>query len=306
MPHRGWNETRIRMNELPRQTLRELILYHGRALCEDPRRCEALLKDHCGQHKREIAVLMAALRDQIPRDLLHGGGGTPPSLLQARLVRRLYDNLGIAEVFAAWAVESWMLALGLPVANAAPDDAPSQSPISAGGTVLAGRYRDQGDGTVTDLATGLQWMRAALGQRWTEPGCSGEAERHPWSEVLAAAERFNQARGAAGHADWRVPTIDELRTLIYCSGGRPRLWNDTGNECQGQFDRPTIYLPAFPNTPRAAFWSASPDASDPAYAWLVYFSNGQVNYGYKDRPACIRLVRGGTASGRRASKHRRK
>ncbi|AGA89452.1 Protein of unknown function (DUF1566) [Thioflavicoccus mobilis 8321] len=294
------------MNELPRQKLRDLILYYGRSLCEDPRRCEALLRDQCGEHKREIAVLMAALRDQVPRDLLHGCGGTPPSLLQARLVRRLYDNLGIAEVFGAWAIESWMLALGLPVANAAPDDTPRESPGPVGGTVLAGRYRDHGNGTVTDVTTGLQWMRPALGQRWTEPGCSGDAEQHLWSAALEAAERFNQASGYAGHADWRVPTIDELRTLIYCSGGQPQIWNDTGDECQGQFDRPTIYQPAFPNTPRASFWSASPDVSDPEYAWLVYFSNGHVNYGYKNRPACVRLVRGGTKSRPRDKKHRRK
>jgi hypothetical protein len=42
------------MNDLPRQKLRELIVEYGRSLCDDPRRCEALLKDYCGQHKREI------------------------------------------------------------------------------------------------------------------------------------------------------------------------------------------------------------------------------------------------------------
>lgn len=287
------------MNDLPRQKLRELILYYGRSLCEDPRRCEALLKDHCGQHKREIAVLMFALRDQIPRDLLHDSAGTPASLLQARLVRRLYDNLGIAEVFAAWAVESWMLALGLPV-ELAPAGGPG--PRLAGGSfpgpadeaaLLGGRYRDDGDGTISDLASGLQWMRCALGQTWSDPVCSGEPARHTWSAALEAAQRLNHRGGFAGRADWRLPALDELRTLVYCSGGRPRLWNGSGQECQGPFERPTVYPAAFPKTPPSWFWSSSPDASDPEYAWLVYFSNGHVNYGRKSQAGCVRLVRGG-------------
>ena len=287
------------MNDSPRQKLRELILYYGRSLCEDPRRCEALLKDHCGQHKREIAVLMAALRDRIPRDLLHDSAGTPPSLLQARLVRRLYDNLGIAEAFAAWAVESWMLALGLPVELSA---APGPGPRRAGGplpgptdeaALLGGRYRDHGDGTISDLSSGLQWMRCALGQAWRDPVCSGEPERHSWSAALEAAERLNRRGGLAGHRDWRLPTLDELRTLVYCSSGRPRLWNDAGHECRGPFERPAVYPAAFPKTPSSWFWSASPDASDPNYAWLVHFSNGYVNYGYKSQEGCVRLVRQG-------------
>jgi len=287
------------MNDLPRQKLRELILYYGRSLCEDPRRCEALLKDQCGQHKREIAVLMSALRDQVPRDLLQGAAGTPPSLLQARMVRRLYDNLGIDEAFAAWGVESWMLALGLPVElSAGPGlgkggtTAGMPGPTDAA-ALLGGRYRDHGDGTVSDLTSGLQWMRCALGQAWADPACSGEAERHTWSAAQEAAARFNRRGGHAGFDDWRLPTIDELRTLIYCSSGQPKLWNDTGGECQGPFERPSVFPAAFPGTPRSWFWSSSPDASDPDYAWLVHFSNGHVNYGYKAQPGYVRLVRQG-------------
>ncbi len=288
------------MNDQPRQKLRELILYYGRSLCEDPRRCEALLKDHCGQHKREIAVLMFALKDQIPHDLLRSMGGIPPSLLQARLVRRLYDNLGIAEAFAAWAVESWMLALGLPVELAAArGGGPRHGRLAGPGSdptdeavLLGGRYRDHGDGTLSDVTTGLQWMRCALGQTWSDLTCRGESVPHSWTAALEAAERLNSRGGYAGHADWRVPTIDELRTLIYCSSGQPRLWNDSDAECRGPFERPTLYPAAFPEAPRAWFWSSSPDMSDPDFAWLIYFSNGSVNYGYKSQTGCLRLVRG--------------
>jgi hypothetical protein len=33
------------MHDEPSQKLRELIIEYGRSLCDDPRRCEALLKD---------------------------------------------------------------------------------------------------------------------------------------------------------------------------------------------------------------------------------------------------------------------
>ncbi len=41
--------------------------------------------------------------------------------------------------------------------------------------LLGGRYRDNGDGTVTDVETGLQWMRCSLGQKWKGSTCVGEA-----------------------------------------------------------------------------------------------------------------------------------
>lgn len=57
------------MHDAPRQKLRELIVEYGRSLCDDPRRCEALLKDYCGQHKREIFVLVNALKNRVAEDL---------------------------------------------------------------------------------------------------------------------------------------------------------------------------------------------------------------------------------------------
>ena len=49
------------MNDGPRQTLRELVARYGRGLCSDARRCEGLLRDLCGGHRREINILVSAL-----------------------------------------------------------------------------------------------------------------------------------------------------------------------------------------------------------------------------------------------------
>lgn len=107
------------MNYLPRQQLYKLITTYGRALCDDPRRCEALLKDTCGQYRPEIAVLVGALREGVAADLLASQNNVPQTLLLADLTKRLHNNLALTEDAAKWGVESWALALKV---ICAPDD----------------------------------------------------------------------------------------------------------------------------------------------------------------------------------------
>ena len=62
-------------------------------------------------------------------------------------------------------------------------------------------YRDNGDGTVTDLNTGLMWTQ--------NPGA-----KKSFRQALAGA---SQCR-IGGYDDWRLPTIKELYSLIIFSG----------------------------------------------------------------------------------------
>src|SRR3712207_659269 len=101
------------MNEAPRRTLRELIARHGPGLCSDARRCEGLLRDLCGAHRREINILVNALKERVPLDLLAAKGSIPRGLLLTRLARRLEEQLALTEEAARWAVDSWALALGV-------------------------------------------------------------------------------------------------------------------------------------------------------------------------------------------------
>ena len=63
-------------------------------------------------------------------------------------------------------------------------------------------YLDQGDGTVLDEVTGLEWAQA-IGDKVT------------FAEAFAGAADLR----LGGHDDWRVPTIKELYSLIDFSGG---------------------------------------------------------------------------------------
>ncbi|TRV47309.1 MAG: hypothetical protein EWV53_01420 [Microcystis panniformis Mp_MB_F_20051200_S9] len=117
------------MNDLPRQKLKEIIIQYGRSLCDEPQRCEGLLRDLCGQYQKEIAVLVGALKERVPADLLASQNSTPAVVFLARLTKKLQDNLGLTEEAARWAVESWALALGvISEADTAPVDSSSPPP----------------------------------------------------------------------------------------------------------------------------------------------------------------------------------
>lgn len=101
------------MNDQPRQKLREIVARHGQTIVQNARRCEGLLKDYSAPYRREVSVLVSALEEHVPLDLLAAPAVTPRRVLLARLARRLSDNRALSEPAAAWAVNSWALALEL-------------------------------------------------------------------------------------------------------------------------------------------------------------------------------------------------
>ncbi len=102
------------MDNLPRQKLKLIIARYGVALHDDSKRCEAFLRDFCGQYRKEINLLINAQKENIPAELLTSQNSSlPVSLTIARLIKRLEDNLAITSEAAKWSVESWALALNL-------------------------------------------------------------------------------------------------------------------------------------------------------------------------------------------------
>ena len=102
------------MNDAPRQKLREIIQRHGRDVIENPRRLENLLRDYCGEFRREISVLTMALEEHAVADLLDApASALPHKVVRARLAQRLCDNLALSDAAAHWSIESWAWALGL-------------------------------------------------------------------------------------------------------------------------------------------------------------------------------------------------
>src|ERR1700683_3475286 len=102
----------------PRDVLIEIVAKYGEPLLGSPSRSEGLLKDYCGEFRREIFVLVSCLRVGVVEQLRRQGGPSV-KLVCARLALKLEQNLAISSDVAKWAVESWAIALGLlPPANA--------------------------------------------------------------------------------------------------------------------------------------------------------------------------------------------
>lgn len=139
-----------------------------------------------------------------------------------------------------------------------------------------GAYTDNGNGTVSDSATGLTWMRCSVGQTWSSSTCTGAAQNYTWYQTQSVTQSF------AGQSDWRVPSVRELQTLV----------NRT-------LFAPAIDRTAFPNTPATDYWtSTSLVSSTSPYAWEVNFEAGSAlaSASFKSSTQPIRLVRGSPTS----------
>src|SRR5476651_2282222 len=106
------------MSSTPRDVLIEIAAKYGEPLLASPLRTEGLLKDYCGESRREIFVLVSCLRVGVVEQLRRQNGPSV-KLICARLALKLEQNLAISSDVAKWAVESWAVALGLLSADAA-------------------------------------------------------------------------------------------------------------------------------------------------------------------------------------------
>lgn len=86
------------------------------------------------------------------------------------------------------------------------------------------------------------------------------------------------AAGLCGASDWRLPTADELQSLV-----------DYGVAYPG----PTLDTTWFPNTQGKSFWSSSPNVGGASYAWYVGFDYGDVYGSGRGSSLPVRLVRAG-------------
>jgi hypothetical protein len=134
---------------------------------------------------------------------------------------------------------------------------------------IARSYTNNGNGTVTDNATGLLWQRCSLGQ--TGPACAGGAAT---TQNWATAQTNCAALTTAGKT-WRLPSRYELETLT-----------DYGTS------NPSINGGAFPATVVSPYWSSTTYAPATTNAWFVSFNDGGINNNSKTLNSPVRCVSG--------------
>lgn len=163
----------------------------------------------------------------------------------------------------------------------------------------AKRSLDRINGVVLDAETALMWMTCSLGQRWNGQACVGQSNEYLWSEAMNEAKQSSYA----GYGDWRLPTRQELNSIVSCTSGRlPSKLDSKGKmmvkdgqqmngQCIANFSRPTIDVNVFPNTERAFYWSYSHSAVNNYSVWGVFFSKGQLLSFNRSNVGFVRLVR---------------
>jgi len=127
------------------------------------------------------------------------------------------------------------------------------------------RFKDNGNGTVTDTRTGLIWLKNA-----------NPCEAKNWSD--AGTYCASLANGTAGLTDgstagqWRLPSKTELEGI---GTDPPVTWEGPGSP----FVPWTIPGAPFTDVQFNVYWSGTSYNAD--NAWAVYMGLGLVNYGNK-------------------------
>lgn len=140
--------------------------------------------------------------------------------------------------------------------------------------IIAAPFSDNGNGTVTDLATGLLWQKCSWGQ--TNSDCSGSS-----AIVLDWQLALSNCRGLTlASRTWRLPNVIELQSIVDITKSPGALINST----------------AFPSTPTVGFlyWSSTTSNSfDVTAAWLVsFYTYGSVLDDLKNQAGYARCVSG--------------
>ncbi|MEX0323276.1 MAG: DUF1566 domain-containing protein [Puniceicoccaceae bacterium] len=116
-------------------------------------------------------------------------------------------------------------------------------------------YIDNGDGTITDLSTGLMWLKEDSG------ATVGTLD---WIDALAWSEELE----AAGFTDWRLPNAKELHTLVDYT---------RAPDAEDESRRSAAIDPIFDMTETESWFWTSTSLGDDLFAWAVYVCFGQAS-----------------------------
>ncbi len=126
---------------------------------------------------------------------------------------------------------------------------------------IARSYTRDANGTVTDNATGLVWQDDAVGSTMD------------W----ASAGGYCEDLTLGGQTDWRLPTVEELKTLVD----------------YGKVSAPLIDDTTFQYVASNGYWSSTTVASVPSFAWVVVFNFGDGDWYDEGFSFYVRCVRSG-------------
>lgn len=131
-------------------------------------------------------------------------------------------------------------------------------------------FHDHGNGTVTDNKTGLMWKKCLQGLQGQQ--CNGKAGQFTWDMALKEVNSTSNS-GFAGYSDWRLPSVQELSSLV-----------------EPQCNNPAINPYVFPHTLPGGVW-AGDDSGNSMNAQGLDFVEGKPFKTLRAGGKYVRLVR---------------
>ncbi|HBS27220.1 MAG TPA: hypothetical protein DD827_08880 [Gammaproteobacteria bacterium] len=165
----------------------------------------------------------------------------------------------VSAVFLFYTPFSWSQSCN----NAIPESTPSSD------------FSVHTDGTVTQNKTGLMWKVCSEGQAWKADGvCDGEVVSMNKKKIEETIQSLNTSGGFANHADWRLPTREELNALV-----------------ELKCDLPSINQAIFNSTALSSYRTSTVGGDHHQLSWGVYFHFGFEALNYGGNHDHVRLVR---------------
>ncbi|HEY8515542.1 MAG TPA: DUF1566 domain-containing protein [Candidatus Binatia bacterium] len=160
---------------------------------------------------------------------------------------------------------------------------------------VARDFVDNGDGTITDVRTGLMWEKKSRDgsihdvddiYTWSVEGSPSELNGTVVTVFLAT---LNAGEGFAGYTDWRLPNVFELESLRNLGAADPAAFPEFDTACA-----PGCTVLTCSCTASWDHWTSTSYADDPLRAWLVSFKGGFTSLDLKPNANPVRAVRGGS------------
>jgi hypothetical protein len=132
------------------------------------------------------------------------------------------------------------------------------------------RFVDNGNQTLTDNLTGLNWTKDTNLIAIRDPLFDADSTigdgMVTWQHALDYIFKLN-SENYLGYNDWRLPNLNELKSLINIKESNQAIWlNSQGFMSFQSYD---------------SYWSSSTSASLKSDAWNVDMSDGNLDYGMK-------------------------
>jgi hypothetical protein len=142
-------------------------------------------------------------------------------------------------------------------------------------TIAGNRYTDNGDGTVTDNTTCLVWLK--------DSDC---LDKQNWADASIKIDELNSGKDftcddytAGAFNDWRLPTVQELQSVVHYDFYNPVISNAEGTKKWGLIPA----TDAFTSIQLSHYWSSTTNALAVTHAWNIRLNDGATNSSDKAR-----------------------